>query len=142
MFPLLRPHNGHLARAYAALRAVECLAIVLVGAYMLATRRQLEQYDLLIYAFTASGGVILSYLLYVSRLVPRSLAALGVVGYVVLLAGIPTALLGFADLDTGWGMMFYVPGGLFELILPLLLLIHGFSVEEKPARAPERVATP
>jgi hypothetical protein len=39
------------------------------------------------------------------------------------------ALIGIADLDTGWGMIFLVPGGLFELILPLLLLVKGFSVD-------------
>jgi hypothetical protein len=54
---------------------------------------------------------------------------LGMVGYLVLLAGIPTALIGIADLDTGWGMIFLVSGGLFELILPLLLLVKGFSVD-------------
>jgi hypothetical protein len=83
---------------------------------------------LLIYSFTAVGGIIFSYLLYASGLVPRLLSMLGMLGYVALLVGIPTALVGFADLDTGWGVIFLVPGGLFELILPVLLLVKGFSV--------------
>jgi Domain of unknown function (DUF4386) len=129
MLPLLRRHNVRLARGYFALRLLECLAIISVGAYMLAANRELHSYDLLIYPFTASAGLILSYLLYISRLVPRLLSQLGMLGYLVLLVGLPTALIGFTDLNAGWGMSFLVPGGLFELILPLLLLARGFSVE-------------
>lgn len=128
MLPLLRRHNVRLARGYLTLRLLECLAIVSVGASMLATNRQLHDYDLLIYPFTACAGLILSYLLYTSRLVPRALSTLGILGYVVLLVGLPIALMGFADLNSGWGIGFLVPGGLFELILPLLLLAKGFSV--------------
>jgi hypothetical protein len=129
MLPLLRRHNVRLAHGYLALRLLECLAIVSVGAYMLATNRGVHNYDVLIYPFTASAGLILSYLLYTSRLVPRLLSKLGMLGYIVLLVGIPTALMGFADLNAGWGMSFLVPGGLFELFLPLLLLAKGFSVD-------------
>ena len=128
MLPLLRRHDVRLARAYLVLRVLECLAIATVGASMLATRRQLQHGDLLIYSFTAVGGIIFSYLLFVSRLIPRLLSMLGMLGYLVLLLGIPAALVGFADLDTGWGTGFLVPGGLFELLLPLLLLVKGFSV--------------
>lgn len=131
MLPLLRQSHLRLARAYLELRILECLAIIIVGAYMLATSREPQHDDLLIYSFTAVGGIILSYLLYVSALVPRLLSGLGLLGYVVLLAGIATALVGLADLDTGWGVIFLVPGGLFELILPLLLLVKGFSVDKE-----------
>lgn len=128
MLPLLKQHHLQLARAYLALRVLECCAIVSIGAYMLATQQQLLHYDLIIYAFTATGGVIFSFLLYRSRLIPRILAGLGIVGYVMLLLGIPAALLGIADLNSVWGMIFFVPGGLFELILPLLLFVTGFQV--------------
>jgi Domain of unknown function (DUF4386) len=134
MLPLLRPYHVRLARAYLGLRILECSAIIIVGVYMLATSRELRDDDLLIYSFTAVGGIIFSYLLYVSELVPRLLSGLGLLGYVVLLAGMPTALVGLADLDTGWGLMFLVPGGLFELILPLLLLAKGFSVDPGTAQ--------
>jgi hypothetical protein len=134
ILPLLRPYHVRLARAYLGLRILECSAIIIVGAYMLATSRELQDDDLLIYSFTAVGGIIFSYLLYVSELVPRLLSGLGLLGYAVLLAGIPTALVGLADLDTGWGLIFLVPGGLFELILPLLLLAKGFSVDPGTAQ--------
>ena len=128
MLPLLRRYKARLGRAYLTLRLLECLAIVSVGAYMLAGNRALPNYDLLIYPFTAAAGLILSYVLYRSRLVPRQLSKLGIVGYVVLLVGIPTALMGLANINGGWGISFLVPGGLFELILPLLLIAKGFSV--------------
>jgi hypothetical protein len=127
MLPLLTHSGRRLARAYLALRVLECLAIFAVGAFMLATHHRLQNYVLLIYFFTASGGLIFSYLLYVSELIPRVLSGLGIIGYAVLLLGIPTALLGLADLNAGWGVAFYVPGGLFELILPVWLFAKGFQ---------------
>jgi hypothetical protein len=130
LLPPLRPYNLGLARAYLALRVLEGSAIVLLGAFMLATSRALEHDDLVIYSLTAAGGIILSHLLHGSRLVPRQLAMLGMLGYVALLVGIPAALLGLADLDAGWGMLFLAPGALFELVFPLLLIARGFSVVE------------
>jgi hypothetical protein len=129
MLPLLARHHARLARAYLGLRVLECSAIVVVGASMLATGRELQHDELLIYSFTAVGGIVFSYLLYVSGLVPRGLSLLGILGYVVLAVGIPIALVGLADLDSGWGTLFFLPGGLFELVLPLLLLVKGFSVD-------------
>ena len=78
---------------------------------MLTTRRALGHDDLLIYSLTAVGGIILSYLLYVSRLVPRQVAMLGMLGYVALLVGVPAALLGLTDLDAGWGCSSLPPAG-------------------------------
>jgi hypothetical protein len=134
MLPLLRRHHARLALAYLALRVLECSAIVLAGASMLATGRELQHDELLIYSFTAVGGIIFSYLLSVSELVPRGLSLLGILGYVVLGVGIPAALVGLADLDSGGGTLFFVPGGLFELALPLLLLVKGFSVDRATAK--------
>lgn len=129
MLPLLGRHDVRLARAYAGLRITEGVTIVLVGAYMLSTKRELAHYDAFIYVFTTTAGLILSYLLYVSGLVPRLLSKLGLLGYVVLAIGIPITLMGFAELDAGWGLIFVAPGGLFELLLPVLLIIRGFSVD-------------
>jgi Domain of unknown function (DUF4386) len=129
---MLRPYNLRQARAYLALRVLEGSAIVVLGAVMVATRRPLEHDDLLIYSLTAAGGIILCHLLSVSRLIPRQLATLGMLGYVVLLVGIPTALVGLTDLDSGWGALFLAPGGLFKLIFPLLLIVRGFSADTAP----------
>jgi Domain of unknown function (DUF4386) len=128
ILPVLSPYGLRLARSYAGLRIAEFLAIVFVGTYMLTTKREFPSYDAFIYVFTATGGIVVSYLLYKSRLVPRVLSTLGLVGYVLLAIGIPITVLGSGHLDSGWGLVFVAPGGLFELALPLLLLVKGFSL--------------
>jgi hypothetical protein len=94
---------------------------------MVSSKREVPNYDALVYVFTASSGLAFAYLLFVSRLVPIQLSKLGLVGYAVLGIGIPVTLMDLAELDAGWGLVFVAPGGLFELILPLLLLARGFS---------------
>lgn len=134
MLPILSLYNRRLARAYLILRVLECLAIVAVGIAMVVTKREVPNYDALIYSFTAVGGIIFAYLLYTAALVPRPLSGLGVIGYVVLLVGVPAALMGVADLNEGWGTIFFVPGGLFELILPFVLFVRGFSIDPQRLR--------
>jgi hypothetical protein len=36
-------------------------------------------------------------------------------------------MLGYVDTNTGAGMLLYLPGGLFELLLPIWLFVRGFS---------------
>jgi hypothetical protein len=89
------------------------------------------------------AGLVLTPVLLTSRLVPRSLSVLGTVGYASLLAGVLGCdLLGIADI--GWhvspaGIVFLAPGGLFELLFPLLLIVRGFSAEswDRPGPAGE-----
>jgi hypothetical protein len=76
------------------------------------------------------GGTIFAFLLYRSQLVPRPLAILGLVGYPVLFAGCVLAMFGMADMQEGTGMLAILPGGLFELILPIWLLAKGFRSSE------------
>lgn len=80
-----------------------------------------------LYLVTSVGGTIFAFLLYRSQLVPRPLAVLGLIGYPVLLVGSVLAMFGATDLTQGAGLLAVVPGGLFELILPILLLVKGFS---------------
>ena len=56
-----------------------------------------------------------------ARLVPRALAALGFVGYTALLASGLLEITGY-----GMGSLLFVPGGLFEAILPIWLIVRGF----------------
>ena len=80
-----------------------------------------------LYLVTSVGGTIFAFLLYRSQLVPRPLAVLGLIGYPVLLVGSVLAMFGATDLTQGAGLLAILPGGLFELILPILLLVKGFS---------------
>ncbi|MEU5685857.1 DUF4386 domain-containing protein [Streptomyces venezuelae] len=126
LFPVLKPHGRRLSAWYLILRCAECAAIVAVGCYFLASKNELTDYALLVYAFSGAGGLALSYLLLCAGLVARWLSVLGLVGYAVLLAGVGSDLLGLVDINSGAGVLFYVPGGLFEVLLPLLLIFKGF----------------
>jgi len=134
MLPVLSIYSTGMARAYLALRVVECVTIVAVGVTMVVTKREVPNYDALIYSFTAIGGIIFAYVLYAAALVLRLLSGLGVIGYVLLLIGVIAAFAGLADLNEGWGTIFFVPGGLFELILPFVLFVRGFAIDPQRLR--------
>lgn len=108
------------------MRVLECAVIVVVGAYMVGADTFVESYELLIYLFTGIGGLMLAHLLRTAGLVPRWLASLGMIGYSAILLAIPSDLLGIVALNSSVGAMFYVPGGAFEVILPILLIARGF----------------
>jgi len=68
------------------------------------------------------GSVPFWYLAYRTRLVPRLLAALGMVGYAIFFTGYALDILG---LDVG--LLLAIPGGLFEVALAIWLIARGFS---------------
>lgn len=145
---VLGRHSPSMAKGYLAFRCLEGIAIIAIGAYVLSTENMVAHYEILIYGFTGVAGLMLSYLLHKTGLVPGWLSWLGMVGYVAILLAIPSTLLNLATLDAGPGMLLYVPGGLFELILPILLIARGFrrtapdvtSVLSPGRTAPHRLA--
>jgi len=68
------------------------------------------------------GAAFLAVLLYRTRLVPRALAALGVVGYVVHFTGAAAEVFG-AHVST----YLLIPGGMFELGLAFWLVFRGID---------------
>lgn len=72
------------------------------------------------------GGFFLCYLLHTSKLVPRLISGLGIIGYPMLFAKMLLDVLGYSP-----GMILFVPAGifvgLFELIFPIWLLSKGFN---------------
>ncbi len=60
-----------------------------------------------------------------------TLVALGLIGYPLLLLKM---LSDFFNIYIGGGFL-YIPGALFELLVPLWLLVKGFNLTEKPASA-------
>ncbi len=60
-------------------------------------------------------------------LVPRALSLLGLIGYPALLLAAVLDMLGFVDTVGGAGLVGLVPGGLFELVLPIWLIAKGFN---------------
>jgi hypothetical protein len=129
MYPILKMVNAKLAAWYPALRVVE-LSVSAAGAVYLITRlSEVPNHMLWIYLPTGAGGLVLNYLLYVGKLVPRPIAVLGFAGYALLLSGAVADLLGVVDMNNGPGMVLLVPGGLFEfVVLPIWLFAKGFRL--------------
>jgi hypothetical protein len=91
-----------------------------------------------VYIPTGIGGLDFTYRLFTSRIVPQPIAVLGLIGYALLLMGVPLDLLGVLDMNAGAGMLLLAPGGLFEvLVLPIWLFAKGFTLPQPspPARA-------
>jgi hypothetical protein len=149
LFPLLKRHDESLALAYVGFRVAELAATLFYvvtpllaiqvgstlpgGSAEASAARPLEalltsQHSVsivLIYLVTGVNGTILSGLLLRSRLVPRGLAILGLIGYPVLFAGATLATAQVVDVTRGVGLLALVPGGIYELLMPLWLITRG-----------------
>lgn len=151
LFPLFKRHGEALALAHVGFRvaelaaslfylAVPLLAIELgaglhdgtvdasasgsLGALLLA------QYDvaiLMIYLVTTAGGMCMAVLFYRSKLIPHWIAVLGLIGYPTLLAGCVLDMYNVVDMTQGIGFVALIPGGVFELVLPIWLIAKGFT---------------
>lgn len=147
LYPILKWQHPALALGYAAMRIAE-LAIAAVGfglgGLALVTLSGAAAHGtggdlgavlvglrhwtlMLVYVYTAVGGVMLSYMLLRTRLIPRGLSVLGLVGYPALLLAAVLDMTGVVDTVAGSGLIGLVPGGLFELLLPIWLFARGFS---------------
>lgn len=155
LFPLMKRYSESLALAHVGFRVAELAAslfylsvplIVLelragpgavdasasagLGALLVA---QHNVAILLIYIPTTFAGMCMTVLFYRSRLIPRWISILGLVGYPALFAGCVLDIFNVAEVSQGFGLIALVPGGLFELILPIRLLAKGFTF---PTKAP------
>jgi hypothetical protein len=127
MYPVLKTVNQRLAIWYPVLRVVEFSVSAVCSVYLLTQLQPVPNHLLWLYVPTGIGGLILTYLLVVSRLVPRFIAVLGLLGYAALTVGVPLDLLGVLDMNEGAGQVLLIPGGLFEaLFMPLWLIVKGF----------------
>lgn len=124
---ILTPSAPLRARAYLALRVTECLTLVGVGVYFLTNHAPWNAYVFAVYVVSGAAGLVLSSALLTSRVVPRNLSMLGVVGYPVFLLGSVLAMFNLINVTHGAGMLVLVIGGLFELILPMWLFTKGFT---------------
>jgi hypothetical protein len=71
-----------------------------------------------------AGSLLLCSALLRSRLIPWPLAALGLIGYVALIVSALWVLLGNPP-----QVVLFIPGGLFELALPIWLIAKGFRTD-------------
>tara|TARA_B110000977_G_scaffold129010_1_gene164577 strand:+ start:70 stop:786 length:717 start_codon:yes stop_codon:yes gene_type:complete len=154
MYPVLKPFNRFLALGYFG-AGVTASVTAVIGAIFLALLVPLSgafveagtdatYFDTLalllkqggFYGYQMSmtlwglGGLMLCYVLFVSRLVPRVFAMWGALGYVIFMTGTTAEMFGYPV-----GTMLSLPGGLFELGLSLWLIIKGFNLPRPIASA-------
>jgi len=152
LFPILKKQNESIALGYVGIRTAEfpillvwllspLLLITLSQEYVKAGAPDASSFQTLgavlialrlwswrlIYIINGVATLMLAYLLYQSKLIPRSISVLGLIGGSMLLAGTSLAMLGLIDVDQGAGMLAVLPGGLFEFILPIWLFVKGFN---------------
>ena len=74
------------------------------------------------------SGLMFSYLLYQSKLIPRLISVLGLIGYALVLTSAFLDIFGIIDTVHGKGIIMYLPGGLFKsILLPIWLIVKGFN---------------
>lgn len=147
LYPTLKRQHPALALGYAGMRVAEIAmaAVFVLGALLLVTLSTssanaatsatlgtllvaVRHWTLmLIYVYTAVGGLALAYMLLRTRLIPRGLSVLGLIGYAALLLTAVLDMLGVVDAVAGPGLIGLAPGGLFEFILPIWLFARGFN---------------
>lgn len=154
-YPVIKRNSESIALTYVAFRVIECLLLI-VGPicyfYLIAVNNESINITdnsyfikttaiavkIKYYAYQIAmivlgiGSLFLCYSLYVSRLIPKFLSIWGGIGYALLFLSAVLDICGLIDTTNGLGMMLYVPGGLWEiLVFPLWLFIKGFNISEK-----------
>ena len=147
LFSVLKKQSEGLALGLVASRVLEASTIFLGVAFLLSivtlrqagagvdalvtSRTLVALYDrifLLGQSFMpAVNDLLLGFLLYKSRLVPRSLSLIGLVGGPVLIAGYIAVLFGLIGQHAPLTGLFALPVALFEFSLGVWLTVKGFN---------------
>ena len=147
MFPILKQYNERIAVGYLASRIVDAvfiavmvlfilLQIPLASEYLKAGGSdtsylqalstmfvQVNQYAYHIAMFILGiAGLLLCYVFYRAKLVPRLVAVWGLIGYAIIFCGSVQEVLGF-NLQT----IHAIPGGLWEVFIGVWLIVKGFN---------------
>jgi len=159
MYPILKKHNEGLALGYVGTRIFEGLIIFLntiillsilalsqefvntvtpdasyfqtSGTLLLAAR---EQISILVDFPFPIGAVIFSYLLYKTKLTPRWLAVLGLIGGVLWLATAPLRMFGFNPEPMEFMAL---PIAAQEMVLAIWLIVKGFNPAVIASKSPQ-----
>ncbi len=83
----------------------------------------------------AVNALLLGTLMYRSRLVPRAIPLMGLIGAPLLLASVTGIVLGTHDLDAGLHVLAAAPIFVWELSLGVYLVVKGFKPSPLTARA-------
>jgi hypothetical protein len=163
LFPLLKRQHEGFALGYVAARIFESTMIVvgIIGLLSVVTLRQefagvagaeaaslVEDGRSLVaihdWTFLLGPGlmpglndIMLGYLLYASRLVPRALALLGIVAGPVHFASFVAVLLGVIEAGSVGQVIASIPVAAFEVILGIWLIVKGFNPSAVARLQPE-----
>ena len=149
LFPILKKQNETFALGLVAARILESATIFVGVAFILsivtlrlngagteglaASHALVALYDrifLLGQSFMpAVCDLLLGYMLYKSRLVPRGLSMIGIIGAPVLVVGWLFVLTGTIDRTGGFAKLSALLVALFELGLGIWLIVKGFDTE-------------
>jgi hypothetical protein len=124
VFGVLRPRHGRTAALYLLVRTLEA-ALLAAGVLLLVLLPWPQGNDIayqLAMIILGIGSVPFCWVLLRDRFLPGWLAVCGIGGYVLLAVG---ALLELGGLAVG--LVFAIPGGLFEIALALILIARGFK---------------
>ena len=147
LYPVLKKKNEGLALGLVGSRVLEACTIFVgvmflltvvtmrqsaIGAEALvASRTLVTMYDRMFLIgqsfMPAINDLLLGYLLYQSRLVPRGLSLIGLIGGPVLIAGDICVLFGVIGQHDPSTALFAVPVALFEFSLGIYLIVKGFK---------------
>ena len=131
LWALLRPYKSKLATGYLISRIVEGVTLA-IGALMplfattLSETALIQNRELTFFIAMFVLGVYSTYFfikLINSSFVPKWLTLLGIVGYIGLTV---YSVVGLA-LGQQW-MWLFVPGGLFEVVFPVYLIVKGTKI--------------
>ena len=152
IFPILKNFNEGLALAYVGFRTLECVILIVVTVSLLSLLTLSQEYvgaeapDAT--SFETQGAILLAqqewsyiptgivfglgclmvyYLLYQSKLVPRPLSAWGFIGGTLIIVTAPLdAFDVISSLDTA-SILLHLPIAMLEMVLAVWLIVKGFN---------------
>jgi Domain of unknown function (DUF4386) len=151
LYPVVKRVNEILALGYVTARIVECIfiAVGILSLLTVVTLRQeaagadvrslltagkalvaLHDWTFLLgpgFFVGVGNGLMLGYLMYSSRLVPRGMGMLGLIGGPLIIASGTAILFGVIEAGSVWQLIATIPEFLWELSLGIWLIVRGFN---------------
>lgn len=153
MYPILKQHNETIALGYLGLRIIESIfcSVIVVSPLSLITLSQeyinagsadasylqtagtlsiagrSNVVGLLIPVFFSLAALLLYYLLYQSKLVPRFISVWGFIGVVLILTLNLLLTSSLLEIDVTTGLIFALPIMTNEIFLAIWLIVKGFN---------------
>ncbi len=150
LFPIVRRKNESIALGYVAGRVVEAVVIVvgIISVLSVVTLRKdfagatsadaaslmvIGKSLVVIHDWTflfgpsLAIGLLLAYLMYTSRLVPRVIPVLGLIGGPVIFASGTAEMFGLYKQISAWGSIGAIPVFLWEMSLAVWMIARGFK---------------